>query len=71
MKLGKHGGDRRSTEARKQAAISGLKLHHGTDKASTVARLRRDNPELAEQVIAGESELARLAVLPSTFAATQ
>ena len=49
--LGKHGGKRVKGE---QAANSGLNLHHGTDRRSTLARLRRDRPDLAEQVERGE-----------------
>lgn len=47
--LGKHGGKR---ERGKQADNVGL--DYGNDRRSTLARLRRDRPELAQQVINGK-----------------
>lgn len=49
--LGKHGGDRKSEKAKDQGSNTTL-VDRGRDY--TMARLRRDNPELAAQVEAGE-----------------
>jgi hypothetical protein len=53
IRLGKHGGDRRSEEARDQPSNRSL-IKAGTNTAYTLARLRRDHPELAERVADGE-----------------
>ena len=51
MALRSHGGDRRSED---QADNISLKSEHGTGRDYTIARLRRDRPDLAERVEAGE-----------------
>jgi hypothetical protein len=47
-----YGGDRRSEEF--QDGGTNLKLSRSNDAEQTVARLKRDDPELAEQVVSGE-----------------
>jgi hypothetical protein len=52
--LGKHGGDRRS-EGAKENQVSNVNLKKGGNRrAYTVARLRRDRPDLAERVEADQ-----------------
>jgi len=52
VKLGKHGGDRRSEKAKEQG--DNVTLDRGNSASYTLARLDRDRPELAERVRAGE-----------------
>jgi hypothetical protein len=53
--LARHGGDRRSERAKAdQGGQSTLKPAQKNTKAHWLARLRRDRPDLAEKVIAGE-----------------
>lgn len=49
---GKHGGDRKSAVSNNQAGGTSLKEGYTAD--SILARLKRDNPDLAQQVIRGE-----------------
>lgn|GEM_PF-6249312 len=49
---GKHGGDRKSEDARDQERGTPLIHNHSTD--GILARLKRDNPDLARRVIDGE-----------------
>ncbi len=51
QQLGKHGGDRRSDAVKDQGCNATLK--RGT-RAYTLARLKRDRPDLAQKVIDGE-----------------
>jgi hypothetical protein len=44
--LGQHGGDRRSEQARDQVDNINLKTQGGTSSNYTLARLRRDRPDL-------------------------
>ena len=48
-----HGGDRRSEEFRDQGDNVTLVAERGNAKTYTIARLRRDRPDLAERVDAG------------------
>jgi len=60
--IGKHGGDRRSTQAKgDQPDIVSLK--HGNQAAYLKARLRRDAPELADALDRGEIKSARAAAI--------
>lgn len=52
-KIAKHGGDRRSLEALKQGGLSTLNGRKNT-RAHWLGRLRRDRPDLAAKVDAGE-----------------
>lgn len=49
---GKHGGDRKSAVSNNQAGGTSLKEGYTAD--SILARLKRDNPDLAQRVIRGE-----------------
>jgi len=49
IKLAKHGGDRRSEKVRNQGVNHSLKYGTG-NRAYTLARLQRDNPDLAKRV---------------------
>ncbi len=51
--LGRHGGDRRSPEARFQVDNINLK-EGGTSESYAIRRLKRDHSELAEKVVSGE-----------------
>lgn len=51
--LGKRGGDRRSQAAKNQVRNTNLKPSTET-AAYTLARLKRDRPDLAERVVKGE-----------------
>jgi hypothetical protein len=48
--LGGHGGDRRSERAREQERVPALDSHRGETKERQLARLRRDDPDLAARV---------------------
>jgi hypothetical protein len=54
VKLGRHGGDRRSEEARDQGGNTTLKPEEKNTVKHTLARLRRDRPDLAGRVEDGE-----------------
>jgi len=58
--FGKHGGDRRSEQAKADQA-SDRRLKYGETAAYLTARLERDHPEIAEQLNAGEFKSARAA----------
>jgi hypothetical protein len=51
--LGKHGGDRKSDKTKEQGNNVTL-IRRGNAESYTLARLRRDAPELAKRVEAGE-----------------
>lgn len=53
VQLGRHGGDRRSAEAIDQGNNVTL-IQRGNSETYTIARLRRDAPELADAVVRGE-----------------
>ena len=59
--LKKHGGDRRSEQAVDQA--NNVSLKHGNDADYLKARLRRDHPEIADQLEQGEFRSARAAAI--------
>ena len=60
--LGSHGGDRRSPQAREdQADIVSMK--HGNQAAYLQARLRRDEPKIADALERGEFRSARAAAI--------
>ena len=68
LRLGKHGGDRRSEKAKADQAWhkndgSRLKSSEYNTKAHWTARLNRDRPDLAAQVRAGEISANAAAVL--------
>lgn len=52
VKLGQHGGDRKSQQAEDQG--DNVTLIRGNQRTYTLARLHRDRPDLAEKVEAGE-----------------
>jgi len=60
--LEKHGGDRRSEQAREDQADN-ISLKHGTQAAYLQARLSRDAPELADALKRGEFRSARAAAV--------
>ena len=60
--IGKHGGDRRSTQA-KGGQPSDRRLKYGENTAYLQARLRRDAPELADALDRGEIKSARAAAI--------
>lgn len=64
--LGKHGGDRRSAEARTDQGDNITLKERGTSRDYIIARLERDRPDLAEKVIAGEMS-ARAAAIEAGF----
>ena len=57
--LGKHGGDRKS----RNDQVNNVNLIGGNDPSYLTARIRRDNPELAEKLEAGEFKSVRAAAL--------
>lgn len=59
-------GPGRPKKGEGNAANSGVPLHHGTDVRSTLARLERDAPELAAEVIAG-AKSANAAAIEAGF----
>lgn len=66
QQLDKHGGDRRSDEARKAKEDQGVNhtLERGTGNAAYIkARLERDHPELATALNRGEYRSARAAAI--------
>ena len=66
IELKKHGGDRRSEEAKQDQDSNGaLKAGNGT--AYIEARLRRDHPEIAEQLEQGKFKSARQAGIAAGF----
>lgn len=67
IELKSHGGDRRSEESQKdQHANGSLKI--GTNSADYIkARLRRDHPEIAEELERGEHRSARAAGIAAGF----
>ena len=61
--LAGHGGDRRSEQARKdQERNPALEKHRGETRMRTLARLRRDDPDLAARVERGELTANKAAV---------
>jgi len=61
--IGKHGGDRRSVQAREvQPYVVSLK-RHGNCADYLEARLRRDAPEVADALERGEIKSARAAAI--------
>ena len=63
LALGSHGGDRRSEQA-KQDQGDQITLKRGTTGADYIkARLRRDHPEIADQLEQGEFRSARAAAI--------
>ena len=52
--LGKRGGDRRSEKAKKDQGNNITLITRGTSPSYTLARLKRDAPELAKRVASGE-----------------
>ena len=67
IELKRHGGDRRSEEVQQdQGAIGTLK--RGTNSADYIkARLRRDHPEIAEELEQGQHRSARAAGIAAGF----
>lgn len=66
IELKSHGGDRRSEQAQQdQGSESTLKQERGAEYIK--ARLRRDHPEIAEQLDAGEFKSARQAGIAAGF----
>lgn len=62
IELKKHGGDRRSEQARQDQPICGS-LKYGGNPDYLRARLRRDHPEIAEALERGEFRSARAAAI--------
>lgn len=59
IELKSHGGDRRSEQAREDQGADRT-LKRGSESADYIkARLRRDHPEIAEQLEAGEFKSAQ------------
>jgi hypothetical protein len=67
--LGRHGGDRKGHAAKAKAGDD-ITTNRGTSAAYTVARLRRDAPELAARVDRGELTANRAAIEAGFRAAT-
>jgi hypothetical protein len=68
--LGKHGGDRKSENAKNQGSNNRTLIHRGTTANYTLARLDRSRPDLAKRVRAGElsaNAAAIKAVWPKTL----
>ena len=66
IELKSHGGDRRSEQAQQnQGSNATLKQERGADYIK--ARLRRDHPEIAEQLERGEHRSARAAGIAAGF----
>lgn len=66
IELKSHGGDRRSEEAQQnQGSNATLKQERGADYIK--ARLRRDHPEIAEELERGEHRSARAAGIAAGF----
>ena len=62
-----HGGDRRSEEAQQDQGNNITLKRRGTDADYIKARLRRDHPEIAEQLERGEYRSARAAAIAAGF----
>lgn len=62
IELKSHGGDRRSEEARRDQ-VDNINLKGGTQAAYLKARLRRDHPEIAEELEQGKHRSARAAAI--------
>jgi len=60
--IGKHGGDRRSAQAKEDQATGG-RLKYGGNPDYLQARLRRDAPEVADALERGEIKSARAAAI--------
>ena len=61
--LGRHGGDRRSEQARQDQGDNVTLKSRGNDVAYLKARLQRDHPEIAEALDRGEFRSARAAAI--------
>jgi hypothetical protein len=61
--LGKHGGDRKSEEAKADQGDNITLKERGTAAAYLIARLERDHPEVAERLAAGEFRSVRAAAM--------
>lgn len=62
-----HGGDRRSEEAQQDQGNNITLKRRGTDADYIKARLRRDHPEIAEELERGEHRSARAAGIAAGF----
>lgn len=60
--LGKNGGDRHSDKAKKLQADN-ISLKHGTDPLYLTSRIKRDRPDIAERMVAGEFKSVRQAAI--------
>ena len=67
IELKSHGGDRRSEQARENQDDNIMLKQQGTSAAYIKARLRRDYPEIAEQLEAGEFKSPRQAGIAAGF----
>ena len=67
IELKRHGGDRRSEEAQQDQGNNITLKRRGTDAEYIKARLRRDHPEIAEELERGEHRSARAAGIAAGF----
>lgn len=67
IELKRHGGDRKSEEAQKDQGNNITLKRRGTDAEYIKARLRRDHPEIAEELERGEHRSARAAGIAAGF----
>ena len=65
--LSRHGGDRRSEQAQQDQGDNIPSKHRSTSADYIKARLRRDHPEIAEQLERGEYRSARAAAIDAGF----
>lgn len=63
IELKKHGGDRRSEQAKQDQADNISLKHHGTSAQYIRAKLKAHHPEIAEQLERGEFRSARAAAI--------
>lgn len=67
IELKSHGGDRRSEQAQQDQGNKITLKRRGTDADYIKARLRRDHPEIAEELERGEHRSARAAGIAAGF----
>jgi hypothetical protein len=67
IELKTHGGDRRSEEAKQDQGSNATLKDPGRGAAYIEARLRRDHPEIAEQLEQGKFKSARQAGIAAGF----
>jgi len=67
IELKSHGGDRRSGQAQQNQGNNITLKRRGTDADYIKARLRRDHPEIAEELERGEHRSARAAGIAAGF----